>query len=72
VLNIQWNDIENLNEPLTLNICDAAGKVIIDQAISGATAGVYALQFNSQLSSGFYIVRLQTSTRRAEKKLLVN
>ncbi len=72
VLNIQWNDLENLNESLTLNICDAAGKVIIDQAISGATAGVYALQFDSKLSSGFYIVRLQTSTRRAEKKLLVN
>jgi hypothetical protein len=72
IVNIQWIDMNNRDEQLHLSICDATGKLIVSETIGGATAGVYTVQFGTNLSSGFYVVTLQTNERRAEKKLVVN
>ena len=64
--------MKNRNEQLNLTICDATGKMIMRETIVGATAGVYNIQFNNTLTSGFYVVTLQTNDRRVEKKLIVN
>ena len=71
-LNIQWIDMNNRDEQLHLTVCDAAGKLIIGETIGGATTGIYTVQFGTTLSSGFYVVTMQTNDRRAEKKLIVN
>jgi PKD repeat protein len=71
-LNIQWIDSNNRSKNLKLTVRDAAGKIVIDQTLSAASTGMYRIEFNQRLSSGFYVVTLQNEAKRAEKKMLVN
>ena len=69
---IDWNDAANSDNNLTVTITDAAGKLISREVIDGGVAGKHTINFDNQLTAGFYMVTVETTTQRIEKKLLVN
>jgi len=69
---IDWNDAANSDNNLTVTITDAAGKLISREVIDGGFAGKHTINFANQLTAGFYMVAVETTTQRIEKKLLVN
>ena len=71
-IHIQWLDASNLNENLYLTIRDAAGKTVVVKNIYAGTSGIIDINFDTTLSSGFYVVSLQNNSKRIEKKMLVN
>jgi len=40
--------------------------------IDGGVAGKHTINFDNQLTAGFYMVTVETTAQRIEKKLLVN
>jgi hypothetical protein len=72
IMNIQWEDRTNNNENLQVFVRDAAGKTVAHRIIAAATGGKYIINFDTRLSSGFYVVSLESAGNRIEKKWLVN
>jgi hypothetical protein len=72
LINIQWVDRSNRNENLQVIVRDAAGKTVTERTIASDTSGTNVVNFDTTLSSGFYVVTLETNGKRIEKKWLVN
>lgn len=72
MINIQWVDRSDRNEEIEVFVRDAAGKTVVQRSIAGAKDGLHIITFDTTLSSGFYVVTLETNGKRIEKKLLVN
>ena len=72
MINIQWVDRSDRNEEIEVFVRDAAGKTVAQRSIAGAKDGLHIITFDTTLSSGFYVVTLETNGKRIEKKLLVN
>jgi hypothetical protein len=70
--NVQWVNGENNQDKLLVMVHDAAGKIVLSQKLSATTSGNFEVTFDTQLSSGFYVVTLENNSNRIEKKLLVN
>jgi len=69
---IQWFDNANRPENLELTIRDAAGKTVQQKTITSGQSGILDINFDTTLSSGFYVVTLKNDYNRVEKKMLVN
>jgi hypothetical protein len=72
MIHIQWFDNANHPENLELTIRDAAGKTVQQKTITSGQSGIIDINFDTTLSSGFYVVTLKNEYNRVEKKMLVN
>jgi hypothetical protein len=63
VLNVQWN---NTTETATLSIRDLSGRLVLSERVANGNA---VLDF-SNLSSGNYILELQTTDRTIRKQVI--
>jgi hypothetical protein len=72
MIHIQWFDNANRPENLELTIRDAAGKTVQQKTITSGQSGIIDINFDTTLSSGFYVVTLKNDYNRVEKKMLVN
>ena len=68
---IEWNAASFDNNQLTVTITDAAGKLVSRELIDGGNSGNTAINFDTRLTAGFYMVAVETNSQRVEKKLLV-
>jgi len=71
-LNIEWMDAKIRTETVVLNVRDIAGKLIASKQLNAISGGMFVLNFDTTLSSGLYMVSLESGIQRIEKKLLVN
>jgi hypothetical protein len=68
---IDWNGASFESNQLTVTVTDAAGKLVSREVIGGGNSGKSVINFDNQLTAGFYMVAIETETQRIEKKLLV-
>jgi PKD repeat protein len=69
-INVAWNNFANANERLVISVVDAAGQLVVAEQLESSTA-LHTIQFDNELSNGFYVVSIQTASMRIEKKLIV-
>ena len=70
-ITIEWEEAGMQNEILSLSVRDAAGKMVLQTMLNSNEATRFDVNFDNRLSSGFYVVTLETGTKRMDKKMIV-
>lgn len=71
-MTIQWEVAGMQNEILSLYVRDAAGKTVLQTMLNSSEATRFDVNFDNQLSSGFYVVTLEMGLKRMDKKMIVH